>query len=355
MEHLTKPAVRFEALDLIRGVCALAVVVYHYLAWRHDVVISSMGTFGVYVFFILSALALMIRYGDDFKTAIGVDKLREFAVARVARIIPLLAAVAAVRAVFFYSRGDSLSEVLPEAFLTGSALMGLHLPVHLSNAIGAWSLGIEAAFYLVFPLAALACGQLSTRSLLVTLGVLLIAQHSLLITIREIPQFSVYYTTPLTFAPFFMIGFLIFRLPRQPRARSLAAAAISLAAVFAFSLAFEGDPRKLSVEYAVLTVLAGLAVYFAYGSLTPAALKGPALFLGNISYALYLTHGFVYRGVDKAVQRGIIPEVLQPVAFFAAAIALAWVIYAAFEAPARTRVRRWFGASAAGRRPATAP
>ena len=39
-----------------------------------------------------------------------------------------------------------------KAFLSGSTLFGLQLPAMTSSVVAAWSLGIEAVFYMVFPI-----------------------------------------------------------------------------------------------------------------------------------------------------------------------------------------------------------
>ena len=52
---------------MLRGICAVAIAVYHYLAWDLDTVIQSMGSFSVYAFFILSAVTMMIAYAGGLE------------------------------------------------------------------------------------------------------------------------------------------------------------------------------------------------------------------------------------------------------------------------------------------------
>lgn len=88
---------RHHALDLVRGIAAVGVAVYHFLAWNEIAHIQSMGTFSVYLFFILSALTMMMVYGDRFRDSIKLDDIKAFYRNRVARLIPLLAGIALAR------------------------------------------------------------------------------------------------------------------------------------------------------------------------------------------------------------------------------------------------------------------
>src|SRR5690606_22567685 len=96
-----------------------------------------------------------------------------------------------------------------DAFLTGTGLMALHLPGLLSNSTGAWSLGIEVAFYLIFPIVALLSHATSRLKLLLIVALLVVAQMAVLYRLDGLVDGADYWTlyvTPLTFAPFFALG-----------------------------------------------------------------------------------------------------------------------------------------------------
>lgn len=332
---------RFEGLDLIRGLCAVAIAIYHYLSWTHEFVIQSMGTFGVYIFFILSALTMMIRYSKDFNGSISSKTARTFFVARLARIAPLLILVALAGAATAALKGDGFVITAAKAFLTGSALMALHLPGFLSNSVGAWTLGIEILFYLVFPVLALFTNSVRLRTLLVTLAIFVLAQQCLLILIAPMEaEHWQYYTTPLTFAPFFLIGLIIYRFQNFFGGTGLLCSLLCLCITLSFSLLVKVDLLRTSSVYLLLTILAGAVIYFAYGSRTPAYVRPIASFLGNISYALYLTHWFTYSVIVKAV--GIEPSggYMQLGIFIMITTLVAWATYTWFEDPLRKRIRR---------------
>jgi peptidoglycan/LPS O-acetylase OafA/YrhL len=80
------------------------------------------------------------------------------------------------------------------------------MPGFLSNSVGAWSLGIELAFYAVFPVIAMLAR--SWRTVAVSAAVLIAGQHLLLWKIATVPVFWDYYLSNLIFAPFFALGIL---------------------------------------------------------------------------------------------------------------------------------------------------
>lgn len=334
---------RFEGLDLVRGICAVAIVVYHYLAWTHEFVIQSMGTFGVYIFFILSALTMMIRYGEDFTGSITLKMTQTFFVARMARIAPLLILVALAGAAVAAIKGGDFAMIAARAFLTGSALMALNLPGFLSNSVGAWTLGIEAAFYLVFPVLALIVNSVRISTLLLALAIFVLGQQCLILLIAPMADAHwQHYTTPLTFAPFFLIGLIIYRLPTLRGEAGLFWSLLCLGIIFSFSLLIEVDLFRTSRPYLFLTILAGTVIYCAYSARTPVYMRPIAAFLGNISYALYLTHWFTYAAIKRVVGPEQIGGYLHFGIFIIFATLVSWATYSFFEDPARRRIRRWY-------------
>lgn len=92
---LTRAGDRNHGLDLLRGLAALGIATFHFLA-DLGVDIQSLGAFGVYVFFVLSGLTMMLIYADRFSANIARDDLIVFFWNRFTRLVPLLAAAALV-------------------------------------------------------------------------------------------------------------------------------------------------------------------------------------------------------------------------------------------------------------------
>lgn len=328
---------RHHALDLVRGIAAVGVAVYHFLAWNEIAHIQSMGTFSVYLFFILSALTMMMVYGDCFKDSIKLDDIKAFYRNRVARLIPLLALIAFARLIL----AGPTPEHLAKAILTGSGLFALHLPAFLSNSVGAWSLGIEGLFYLVFPVVAVLAGAASPRILICIAVMLIAAQQALLFLLQAMPDdvFFQYYTTPLAFAPFFALGFIIHRGGGGRRLLMLPVALVLLVATMGFSAWVDAPLFKTQALYLGLTVLSAFVVFAAYRSAVPARLVGLAAFLGNISYSLYLTH-WLPAGVLRRVAGPLgLSAPVQFALYSVAALALSVIVYQYFERPTRKLLR----------------
>jgi peptidoglycan/LPS O-acetylase OafA/YrhL len=322
-------------LHLLRGICAIGVACYHFSAWRYDFVVGSVGTFGVYTFFTLSAVVLLHRHQSDFAAGIDRSTLVTFYRLRVARVMPLLACVAIFGMVFVYfQQGAPFSYTWRKTFLTASGLMALHMPGIISTTTGAWSLGIELAFYMLFPLLVLLLSGAKPRALWLIIAVFLVAQHALLKSLpsSSSPEFWGQYIMPLTFAPFFAFGFLIHSLPRRSTARDLTLSTACLATLFGFSLVSSHNVFRPGVIYILLTGLSVASVYFALNAKMPAALFKPSQLLGDISYSLYLTHWIAY----EVIRNRDIGLFAFPV-FAVTTLAIALFAWRFIEKPAR----RW--------------
>ena len=57
------PSERVLGWDLLRGLCAVAVACYHLLLWQDVAALHSFGSYGVYMFFVLSGASLAYTYG----------------------------------------------------------------------------------------------------------------------------------------------------------------------------------------------------------------------------------------------------------------------------------------------------
>jgi peptidoglycan/LPS O-acetylase OafA/YrhL len=334
---------RVHSLDLVRGICAMGVALYHFLRWRLDFVIESLGAFGVYTFFVLSALTMMLVYGRQFGSQIGLGGIRAFYLNRVARLVPLLALVSVGSAVAQIVLLDApAGPAVVRAYMTGSGLFALHLPGLLSNTPGAWSLGIEAVFYLLFPVVAIVSMNASVGTLVVAAMVVTASQQLLIAFINDVAvsSFWDYYATPLVFAPFFAAGLVLYRWEIRPRAGYLVVSLGALATVFTFSLIVPGNLYTSHGWYLILLALCIVAVGSAYRSDFPRALERPAGYVGDISYSLYLTHWFSYQAVDLLAERLDLSPQVQFLGFAGVALLVARVVFVAFERPARDAIRR---------------
>jgi peptidoglycan/LPS O-acetylase OafA/YrhL len=338
---------RHHALDLLRGLAAIGIAVYHFLSLTFDITVQSLGTFGVYVFFILSGSTMILVYGTEFSRTVVAENVKLFYWNRISRIIPLLAAVSLVGlllAVPEIGINRHLVARAVQSLMTGSGLFALHLPGYLSTAMGAWSLGIELIFYVLFPVVCLLAAGVRLRNLVAVMVVLVIAQHIVIQLIshwlRDDPtRFWHYYTTPLIFAPYFLLGIMIPRIPLRKRHVHLLASVACLGVIAGFSLLVNVPIFETHWAYLTLTAVSFAAVLFAYHALPPGYLIAPATFLGNVSYSLYLTHPFSWQiSQAMSVSMGFGP-VAKLVLFLSLALAIAYGSFMLFERPARQFLR----------------
>lgn len=141
---------RIPGWDLLRGLCALAVMAYHLLGWQDIAHLSPLGTYGVYLFFLLSGASMAYVYDADRVATWG--GAWRFLVTRWFRLAPLyLLACLVFLAMLAARNGFWASEIPYRLALNASFAFGLHDPTTWALAVGGWSLGIEFVFYLAFP------------------------------------------------------------------------------------------------------------------------------------------------------------------------------------------------------------
>src|ERR1044071_4438193 len=114
----------FESLDLVRGLAALVVLIYHVdfmFGLRHWLMHG--GYLAVDLFFVLSGFVLSLNYGRSI--ADGSLGIRKYAVARMARLFPLFLATTCVGFVVMTARYRSNFGYFDTANLIKSALVNI--------------------------------------------------------------------------------------------------------------------------------------------------------------------------------------------------------------------------------------
>jgi peptidoglycan/LPS O-acetylase OafA/YrhL len=158
---------RYEALDGLRGIAAVAVVLFH-IRWPNHVTHFNAITHAylfVDLFFVLSGFVLAAAYST---TITSMSELRRFFVLRFFRIYPLHAAALALLVAMetiklagsnvgiaaghpAFSGANSLQSLTPNILL----VQGLGVLDRLSWNTPSWSISCEAAAYILFGFAAL--------------------------------------------------------------------------------------------------------------------------------------------------------------------------------------------------------
>ena len=136
--------------DMLRGLCALAVASYHLLFWQDVASLHTFGSYGVYLFFVLSGASLAYNYSGKLS---GARDTAAFLATRWLRLAPLYFLLCVVFVAMLSVRNGQWVDRLPFRFaLNGSFAFGVYDPATWALLIGGWSLGIEFVYYLAFPL-----------------------------------------------------------------------------------------------------------------------------------------------------------------------------------------------------------
>lgn len=331
------PAERVEGFDVVRGLCALGVACYHMLKWQGLAELYNLGLYGVYIFFVLSGASLTVAYGDRFERGYPTSR---YLAQRYLRLAPLFWLVT-LYMVFVEARLHGPSGgLLARLALNVTFLFGVMNPGSTALATGAWSLGIEFAFYLVFPLLA------AVRRFDVLLAIVVMACASQLVFVNlvigdaPLEQVWAQYTQFGAFGGYFAAGIAIGVAVRAGKLKGQFGPPIVtfalwglLAGLVAVLQGGSASASLTGARGAVIMLLSIALVGVSAAVQVPQRLTKLSSWLGDISYPLYLLHPLVFgalasRHLLQSMQRS------SPVAFVVAALVVSVV--------ASTVVFRWF-------------
>lgn len=381
---------RIDRLTSVRGFAALYVFLYHCqnslqgftLHWFNG--FAGKGYLAVDFFFVLSGFILShvyLRAADERRFRAG-----RFLALRLGRIYPAhLVTLLLAMLVTQLPRFDEhrwldydLPTLLSNLLLVHS--WGLHR--NLSWNFVSWSISTEWFAYLMFPLFAwatvVARGRARVAWLLAAIVLLATALAIGLLHVHALPPDQPVPRTLLQFLhaqsaePFgvasdfglvrvsgeFCVGMLLYRAfdvwQRQPP-RWAGAAVIATTLVLAAVLYKHWAGLQLLQDIAAVGLIATLIVLLALDRSPVSALLDakPLLYLGEISYSLYMVHGVGFLLYFAALDAGWLHRSATALqAFGHAAVLLAFAVaggamsYTLVETPARDRLKRWLDARA---------
>jgi exopolysaccharide production protein ExoZ len=304
---------KLEWVQALRGIAALLVVVTHARRFFFDTPWQGFAqrymlpaAQGVDLFFLVSGFIMVyttMRSDGSVRYSAG------FLLKRFARIWPVYAVMVAINAVLQGAWGDSVSSLHDVARSLAFLPVDTSHPPYMGLPLSiGWTLNFEFYFYLVFGLSLLAgryrwiaffgwmFATLIAVPLACTGSVSLLADHDYAIGIRSIDQV----VNPIVwdFVAGTAVG-LLYVSPARIRNRNLALALIvaAFALVCCWSLSgivtFHGMARwglPLAILFAVLALAA-----------KSRELRFPRVlvWLGGVSYSLYLLHPFVFTTIDR--------------------------------------------------------
>jgi peptidoglycan/LPS O-acetylase OafA/YrhL len=284
-------------IDGLRAVAIVPVVLFH-----AGVTSLSGGFVGVDIFFVISGYLITAIISADL--AQGQFSFADFYRRRMLRILPLLAVVllavlTAGQVVLFPAELQALgASAVATALFVSNILFYLTTDYFEASArsiplLHTWSLAVEEQFYLVFPVLAWALHRWARRYLVIALLALVLSSLVLSVFGTQLARFFTFYLLP-TRVWELGAGALLALAPARPIGsrplRELIAwlgLALLIAPMFYLSeaSAFPGINALPPVLGAVFLI------GYAQGTSIGAALSSPPLvYLGLISYALYLWH-----------------------------------------------------------------
>jgi peptidoglycan/LPS O-acetylase OafA/YrhL len=363
---MSQPRV-LPSLTPLRGIAAFWVVIYHYNIWAPNAHLDSpiigKGYLAVDLFFMISGFVMTHVYHRGFLRDFGGNYFR-FLGARIARLYPLhililllfLATALSSRTADYVATGDFSAIPLTGTRSIGAFFANLLMlqgvkASELSWNYPAWTISIEFMAYLLFPLLLPAIWQASPKLQAALAAVLLgLLSYLTLLTNDSFNQWDGP-TTLLRCLPEFVLGMLLYRLYCSGRYRWVIgsdAAALGIL-VTALVLLLTGISDFLTViVFAVLLV----AAVSNEGRVTGIVNAKPLLWLGALSYSLYLAHGFVQFGATRLLaaagvsDRGSLTHLyslLLIAAMVLTSFGIASLTYVTVERIARRRLRRLFG------------
>jgi exopolysaccharide production protein ExoZ len=294
---------RLSSLDTCRGIAILMVIGFHasitYPSFPWVNRCLQLGNLGVQLFFLVSAVTMSFMWEQRQDET---DRQLKFYIRRVARIAPLF-----WFAIIFYTLlwGTAPSARAPEGlrpvdFVLTALFLHPFSPSAINTVVpGGWSIGIEMAFYAIFPLlAGLHPNRLLTLALAayVLLGLLgtTIAQH-----FGNGEPFALFlYYSMLTQIPIFPIGMFIYSVALREdkfKMRNLVALVI-LWLTIAFIAKYEFGLTSRPVLWTQIVVLS-LVVW---GALRWRLGHGVLAYIGRLSYSMYLFHFAVLYFLERS-------------------------------------------------------
>ncbi len=335
-----------SSLTATRGVAALLVVIFHFgqSVWPLSVGerFFSQGNLAVGYFFVLSGFVMMWTYRESTFTYGG------FLKRRVARIVPLYL-FALVLAVIFHLYNYAINDVALEShFKTKILLNATFLQTYFpGNALSinspAWSLSVEMFFYLLFPLLLVMAKRNKNGFVIFGVSFWVLSQviHYIMVKywlpqgLMAHPHDLVYYN-PVFHLNQFVIGILgvfAYEYFQKTTIRPLVwlVAAITVGVLFI--------PRSVSLHNGLLAPLFMLLVVSVAISGSKILKSRPMVFLGDVSYGIYILQFPVYFYLDELNKKLLH---INPSLFFYTYIIIlilcSAISYRVIEQPLRNRI-----------------
>jgi peptidoglycan/LPS O-acetylase OafA/YrhL len=341
-------AERLDVLDAFRALAIFAVMMYHYLwCWAppshardlygyHRVYSHwlALGSLGVQFFFMISGFVILMTLGRC-------RSLPEFWVRRFARLYPAYFVVIVISFIVTNRFGPNEFQSTTTDLFTGLAFLSPDFTKGTFVDLSFWSLVVEVQFYFWIGIVYMAAKKhfVVAWIVLVSVGIL-----CWLLSGMESLHVLKFVRHPLFLLPHiahFTAGMAFYQLFMRRRTGG----ALMLVSLLAYAVVTEhsGWPRHAATALMVVAFLAFLS-----GRLNWLA-RQPLLFVGEISYSLYLVHQNLGIILIARLTRAGVPDLLSAAAAASLSLAFAYALTRAVEVPAKRLLLNWASAAAAPR------
>lgn len=282
---------RIPALDGLRGVAILLVLLDHVFGERG-------GVLGVDLFFVLSGFLITSLLLDE-RTRTGAISLRGFYARRAVRLLPALLLMVVTVVAVAVATGRSTGRELAAAGIglsyTSNVMLILNPHAVTSNFTHLWSLAEEEQFYLLWPPILILCLYRRWLPWAAAAAAVLSAVDLYFVADANVARFWPY-AGPDTHASPIIVGcvaaLLAARGCRVSAPVGYAAIAVTAALVVVQSLNL--DPVPLWPPFAIGAALAVWWLAESSGVVARTLSVRPLVYVGAISYALYLWNSVVF-------------------------------------------------------------
>lgn len=281
-EKPTLHSMRLLELDALRGLAALSVVLFHYTTRYQELyghttqplVRFDLGHHGVNLFFMISGFVIFMTLNKTRRTA-------DFVISRFSRLYPTYWAAVCITFALMH-RFELPGKAVPIHVLAVNLTMFQEMfgVKHVDNVY--WTLQVELIFYLLM-LGLFHFRQLKRIELILFIWLGVRLAYLILPSFAEIePSYVIGKLLIQSFIPFFALGIVFFRM-RETENRSTQHIALIIASML---LIYFGEGFDVFLVACLFT-----AIFWSFisGRLTILT-AAPLVFLGTISYSLYLLH-----------------------------------------------------------------
>ncbi|MES9832427.1 MAG: acyltransferase [Candidatus Thiodiazotropha sp. DIVDIV] len=361
-------AKQIDSLTGVRGIAAMWVVLLHGISYVSASAVMpgfverviTKGWLGVDLFFILSGFVISYVHQSDF-VQLDRSSISRFLKLRIARIYPahfiaiivLIPVVlgASLFSIYTFPEGADSQYTLSKFFYSLLLINGWGFPDSIGWNVPSWSVGSEWFAYLCFPFIAFIYNKMRNPWLhLLMIITIFCTMVALAVYLNDMQKYMLDEHLSLTrITSEFIIGCSLYNI----HAKLKDSAFFDLTAITAASMAIVFASLGLSSFYDFLIIIAFAILLLSLSRSVGVAAKifstQPLIYLGKISYSIYLAHATTLMVFNQIFKRIVPPDVgdaLYLIMFYsiyiACSILAGHLLYSLIEKPARNYLRnKW--------------